>query len=148
MLSHKIKSWCRNIDESISNIIGNSITFKYTPPETLLSYTQLASYVLSYMDKDTDNVFEMIYVSYYIWTLKGDKSLNCPQIQSQRVQFFKISYRACPQSPSVDMCYLPVCFATMRVHIMASPTLTMMTNLVVPPFQKSISTHVLHLTVQ
>ena len=46
----------------------------------------------------------------YLWALKGDKSLKSPQIQSQRVYFSKISWVACPQTPSIGMLCMLMCF--------------------------------------
>ena len=54
-----------------------------------------------------------------------------------------------PDPPSVGMLRMPVCFAHYECKYITSPTLTMMTGLVVPPpFQKSRSAPGCHMYIQ
>ena len=76
-------------------------------------------------------------------TSKVDKLLKMPSDSISEGVIFQNFLGACPQTPLVLTCFacLHVCFAHYECKYLTSPTLTMMTGLVVPPppFQKSRS---------
>ena len=68
-------------------------------------------------------------------TSKGDKLLKMPldSISDSLIS----SWGACPQTSLVLVCFTCLCaLHTMRIHIPASPTSTMMTDMTVLPFSK------------
>ena len=75
-------------------------------------------------------------------TSKVDKLLKMPSDSISEGVIFQNYLGACPQTPLVRECFTCLCAShTMSVNMLASPTSTMMTGLVVPPpFQKSRST--------
>ena len=72
-------------------------------------------------------------------TSKVDKVIKMPSdlnLDGVLLQNFLGEY---PQTPSACMLHMPLCFHTMRVYIPVSLTSTMMTDLTLPPVQKSRS---------
>ena len=74
-------------------------------------------------------------------TSKADKLLKMPSDSISEGVIFQNFLGACPQTTLVLACFAYLCAShTMSVNMLNSPTSTMMTGLVVPPFQKSGST--------
>ena len=72
-------------------------------------------------------------------TSKGDKSLKVPLDSISEGIIFQNFLEGMPPDPLVLVCFACLCTShTMRVHIPARPTSTMMTNLAMPPPFKSL----------
>ena len=79
-------------------------------------------------------------------TSKVDKLLKMPSDSISQGVIFQNFLGGMPQTPLVLACFACLCaLHTVSVNMLASPTSTMMTGLVVPPpFQKSRSTPAVH----
>ena len=94
--------------------------------------------MLSSMDRHADIHFKKFCIPVSTGASKVDKILKMPPDSISEGVIFKISWGVCPQIPIVLACFACLCAShTMSVSMyLTSHTLTMMTGLVVPPFQK------------
>ena len=73
-------------------------------------------------------------------TSKVDKLLKMPSDSISECVIFQnfLGGGHAPRPPSAGMLHMPVCFAHYECKYLTSPTLIMMTGLVVPPLFKSL----------